>query len=378
MKTMKMGVIGAGNIGFFHIRGLKMVNVYGDYDVDLVTLCDTNKEQAEKIGKRFGFKKITTDYHDVINDPEIDVVSVLTPNYTHAEIAIAAAKAGKNVMVEKPMTMDMAEAKEMKKVFDEAGVTSMVNFIYRTVPVINEAKKMFDSGKLGDITFFKGWFECSYKADPEKELQWRDEKKKAATGVIGDIVAHVVSLSDFVGGSKLGKITEVCAVTDTYYKQRKDMENNGAIVDIDTDDVCAVIVKYESGRSGIMYASRIAHGHDNWLGYEIEGTEGTVSFDLNRLNELRIWEKSDYETQGFKTVLGNPSHIGYRDFNIYEESGVSYPELFAMHYHKLFKAIENHEKVDIDVSYGADVDKVLFAIVKSVEENRWVKISEME
>jgi predicted dehydrogenase len=377
MKTMKMGVIGAGNIGFFHIRGLKMVNVFGDYDVELTALCDTDAKQAETVGKRFGFKKITTDYNEVINDPEIDVVSVLTPNYTHAEIAMAAAKAGKHVMVEKPMTMDIGEAKEMIKVFDEAGVKSMVNFIYRTVPVIKEAKHMFDSGRLGDITFFKGWFECSYKADPEKELQWRDEKKKAATGVIGDIVAHIVSLSDFIGESRLGKITEVSAVTDTYYKQRKDMDNNGAIVDIDTDDVCAVIVKYESGRCGVMYSSRIAHGHDNWLGYEIEGTEGTVAFDLNRLNELRIWEKGDYSTQGFKTVLGNPSHDGYKTFNIYEESCISYPELFAMHYHKLFEAIDKDEKVDIDVAYGAEVDKVLFAVLKSAQENRWVKISEI-
>ncbi len=377
MKKVKVGVIGAGNIGFFHIRGLKMVSVYGDYDVELTTLADIDAKQGESLGKRFGFKNITTDYNDIINDPEIDVVSVLTPNCTHAEIAMAAAKAGKHVMVEKPMTMNMEEAAEMTKAFEEAGVVNMVNFIYRTVPVIKEAKHMIESGRLGDITFFKGWFECSYKADPEKELQWRDEKKKAATGVIGDVVAHIVSLSDFIGESKLGKIEAVCAVKDTYHKTRKDMDNDGAIVEIDTDDVCSVIVKYESGRTGIMYASRIARGHDNYLGYEIECTNGTVSFDLNRLNELRIYENGEYATQGFKTVYGNPSHDGYKDFNIYEESGISYPELFAMHYQKLFNAINGKGEIDINVSYGAQVDKVLFAVLKSAEEDRWVKISEM-
>lgn len=378
MRVMKVGVIGAGNIGFFHIRGLKMVNVYGDYDVELVALADTDEKKAQEIGTRFGFKKITTDYNEVINDPEVEVVSVLTPNYTHAEIAIAAAKAGKHVMVEKPMTMNEEEAREMEEVFEKAGVKSMVNFIYRTVPVIKEAKKLFEGDRLGDITFFKGWFECSYKADEDKELQWRDEKKKAATGVIGDIVAHVVSLSDFIGADKLGEITEVCAVKDTYYKQRKDLENDGRTVEIDTDDVCSVLVKYASGRTGIMYSSRIARGHDNWLGYEIEGTKGTVSFDLNRLNELRIYEDGEYATRGFKTIYGNPSHAGYRDFNIYEESGISYPELFAMHYHKLFDAIAKDEKIDIDVSYGAKVDRVLFAMLKSAEEDRWVKISEIK
>ncbi len=155
------------------------------------------------------------------------------------------------------------------------------------------------------------------------------------------------------------------------------MDNDGAIVEIDTDDVCSVIVKYESGRTGIMYASRIARGHDNYLGYEIECTNGTVSFDLNRLNELRIYENGEYATQGFKTVYGNPSHDGYKDFNIYEESGISYPELFAMHYQKLFNAINGKGEIDINVSYGAQVDKVLFAVLKSAEEDRWVKISEM-
>ena len=376
MKTIKMGVIGAGNIGFFHIRGLKMVNVYGDYDVELVALADTDAKRGEEIGKRFGFKKITTDYNEVVNDPEVEVVSVLTPNFTHAPIAIAAAKAGKHVMVEKPMAMTMTEAKQMDEEFKKAGVKNMVNFIYRTVPVIKEAKQMIEDGRLGDITFFKGWFECSYKADEDKELQWRDEKKKAATGVIGDVVAHIVSLSDFVGGSKLGNIVEVSAVKDTYYTKRRDNET-GKTVDIDTDDICAVLVKYESGRTGIMYASRIARGHDNFLGYEIECTNGTVQFDLNRLNELRIYEKGEYKTQGFKTVLGNPSHNEYNTFNIYEESGISYPELFAMHYHKLFKAIDNDENMDIDVNYGAKVDRVLFAVLKSAEENRWVKISEI-
>ena len=114
MRTVGVGVIGAGNIGFFHIRGLKMVNVFGDYDVRLVALADTDKEQAETIGKRFGFEKITTDYKDLISDPDVEVVAVLTPNYTHAQLAIDAAKAGKHVMVEKPMAMSVKQAKEME------------------------------------------------------------------------------------------------------------------------------------------------------------------------------------------------------------------------------------------------------------------------
>lgn len=377
MKKVGVGVIGVGNIGFFHTRGLKMVNVYGDYEAELVALADTDAERGKYIGERFGFKRITTDYMDVINDPEVEVVSVLTPNCTHTEIAIAAAKAGKHVMVEKPLTMNKEETEEIVKAFEEAGVSSMVNFIYTTVPVNKEAKKLIGDGRIGDVTYFKGWFECSYKGDPDKELQWRDEKSKAATGVIGDVIAHIVSISDMIGGDTLGEIVAVCANRDTVYTKREDMDNGGREVDIDTDDICSVLVKYSTGRTGIMYATRLAPGHDNYFGYEIEGTKGTLAWSLNRINELQFYEKGEYETQGFKTILGNPTHGDYKTFNIYEESGVSYPELFAMHYQKFFKAIDEKKPIDIDIKYGAYVDKILFAMVKSCEENRWVKIDEI-
>ena len=114
MRKVGVGVIGAGNIGFFHLRGLQMVNVYGDYQADLVVLADCDEEAANRLGKRYGFKKITTNWEDVINDPEVEVVSVLTPNCEHAKMAIAAAKAGKHVMVEKPMAMSVEEAKEIE------------------------------------------------------------------------------------------------------------------------------------------------------------------------------------------------------------------------------------------------------------------------
>lgn len=378
MRKVGVGVIGAGNIGFFHLRGLQMVNVYGDYQADLVVLADCDEEAANRLGKRYGFKKITTNWEDVINDPEVEVVSVLTPNCEHAKMAIAAAKAGKHVMVEKPMAMSVEEAKEMEDAFAAAGVSNMVNFIYRTVPVNVEAKKLVEEGALGDITFFRGWFECSYKADPETKLQWRDLKSKANTGVIGDIIAHIISISDFVGGSKLGEIVEVCANTDTYYKTRKDLDNDGAVYEVDTDDICSVLVKYSSGRSGIMYSSRIAHGHDNYFGYEIECTKGTLSFDLERMNELTLFEAGDKEVNGFMRQVGTPKYGEYSTFNVYGGSCIGYPDLFAMHYEKLFKAIDAKKTdIDINISYGAKVDRIMAAIVKSAEEGRWVKVSEM-
>jgi inosose dehydratase len=340
MKKIKVGVIGAGNIAFYHIRGLQMVGVYGDYEADMVIIADPDVEAANRLGKRFGFRKITADWKEVVNDPEVEVVSIVTPNCTHAEIAIAAAKAGKSVMLEKPMAMNRDEDKAIEKAFADTGVVNMVDFIYRTVPANVEAKKLVEAGRLGQITAFRGWFDASYKADPEKELQWRDVKALAGTGALGDVIAHVISLSDLITGSQLGEIVEVCADMDTVYKTRKDMSNNGEIVDIDTDDICTVLVRYENGRTGLIYASRIATGHDCYMGYEIQGSNGMLRFNLDRINELEFFETGDYETKGFKTVLGNPSHGDYSVFTPYDEMGISYADLFSMHYQKLFKAIE--------------------------------------
>lgn len=378
MKKIGVGVIGAGNISFYHVRGLQMVEVYGDYKADMVIIADSNLEAANSLGKRFGFQKITDDWREVINDPDVDVVTIVTPNCTHAEIAIAAAKAGKNVMIEKPMAMNPDEDRKIEEAFSESGVVNMVDFIYRTVPVNVEAKKLVEDGRIGEITAFRGWFDASYKADPEKELQWRDVKALAGTGVLGDVIAHVISLSDLITKSQLGGIVEVCADMDTVYKTRRDLEQNGKMVEIDTDDVCSVLIRYANGRTGIIYASRIAAGHDCYMGYEIQGSKGMLKFNLDRINELEFYENGDYETKGFRTVLGNPMHGDYRVFTPYDEMGISYADLFSMHYQKLFKALDEKEhKIDIDVHYASKVDKIMFAILKSAQEGRWVKVSEV-
>lgn len=378
MKKIKVGVIGAGNISFYHVRGLQMVGVYGDYEVDMVSIADPDLDAANKLGKRFGFKKITDNWKEVINDPEIEVVSIVTPNCTHAEIAIAAARAGKHVMLEKPMAMNVEEDKLIEKTFAETGVVNMVDFIYRTVPANIEAKKIVEDGRIGKITAFRGWFDASFKADPQKELQWRDVASKAGTGSLGDTIAHVISLSDLITKSQLGEIIEVCADMDIVYKTRKDLENGGKETEVDTDDICSVLVKYENGRTGVIYASRVATGHDCCMGYEIQGSNGMITFNLDRINELEFFEKDDYETKGFKTVLGNPEHGDYSVFTPYEEMGISYADLFSMHYQKLFKAIDDkNNKIDIDVNYGSKVDRIMFAMLKSAKEKRWVKVEEI-
>lgn len=379
MKDIGIGLIGAGNIAQFHMQGYNSVReAYGEVNPRFVVVADLIEERAQSIALRYNFEKVTADWNDVINDPAVDCVLITTPNYVHAEMAIAAAKAGKHVMCEKPMAMDKAEGQAMVDAVKAAGVVSQVDFIYRKCPATEEAKKMIDSGALGDIITFRGWFDAAYKADPASPMEWRQYEKYAGTGALGDITAHVISLSDYLVNGQLGGIDEVCAVWDIAIPERTSMDDPAKIDKVDTDDLNYVLVRYQNGRIGTMYASRVATGHDCRMGYEIHGTKGTVKFNVERLNELELFlEDGDKQKRGFKTLSPNTAHGDYRHYSIYDDMGISYSNVMGIQAQSFLRAVAGGGTVDTDIAYGYYVDRVMEAMQKSIAERRWVKISEV-
>lgn len=277
MKQVKVGLIGANWMGSFHSIGLNNVRqAYHDVEPVFEHVADVNEAAAKLAAERFGYKKVSTDWHDVISDPEVELVIIATPNFTHAEIAIAAAEAGKHILCEKPMANTLAEGKAMVDAIEKAGVKSLVDFIYTKCPANVLAKELMDSGKLGDFVTFRGEFDCSYCADPNTPATWRQLAATAGTGALGDLTTHVVSLSDMIVGKK---IVEVFASWDTPYKQRPDARDPSKTLDIDTDDQIYVIVKYEDGRIGSMSSSRVSVARPVSLAYEIQGSKGSVKFE---------------------------------------------------------------------------------------------------
>lgn len=377
MKEVKIGLVGANWMGSFHSIGMNNVRqAYHDVIPVFEIVADVNEEAVKLAAQRFGYKKATADWHDVVNDPEVDLVIIATPNFTHAEIAIAAAGAGKHILCEKPMANTLEEGRAMVEAVKKAGVKSLVDFIYTKCPANVLAKELMESGKLGEFVTFRGEFDCSYCADPNTPATWRQLAATAGTGALGDLTAHVVSLSDMIVGKK---IVEVFASWDTPYKQRPDSRDTSRMLDIDTDDQIYVIVKYEDGRIGSMSSSRISVARPVSLAYEIQGSKGSVKFEMTRINELLYYSNDcDPKERGYKTIKGNTRNGDYARFCGTDEQGIAYGDIMAIQAHDILTAVAEGREVAIDIAYGQYVDTILAAMAKSAEEGRWVKVSELE
>ena len=222
MKKMNIGLVGAGFMGKAHMVAFSnMPKLFKDAPFIPVfkTVCDIVPEIAEDFKERYGFEKACTDWMDIINDPEIDIVSVCTPNNEHAAVSIAALKAGKHVICEKPIASTTEDAKAMAEAAAEAakkGIVSMNGYQYRRVPAIDEAKKIIESGRLGELTNIRTQYLQSWSADPSSPLSWRFEKATAGSGTLGDIATHALDIAQYLAGN----ISEVVSIVKTYITER--------------------------------------------------------------------------------------------------------------------------------------------------------------
>ena len=249
--------------------------------------------------RRYGFAKATTDWREVIDDPEVQVFDNCGPNNLHAEPSIAAAEAGKHVICEKPLGRTAAEAKQMLDAVNKAGVKHLAAFNYRFVPAILHARNLIQSGALGRIYHFRARYLQEWILDPNFPMVWRLQKDVAGSGVLGDLGAHIIDLGRFL----IGEITAVSAVTRTFIPERTDSEGKRQRVDV--DDAFAAVVEFENGALGTLEASRFALGRKNHNVFEINGEHGSIVFNLERLNELEVHlpEQQPEDSTGFTTVL---------------------------------------------------------------------------
>lgn len=373
MKQVGVGLIGANWMGNYHSIGLNNVRqAYTDVEPIFEIVADVNEQAAQQAARRFGYKKVTTDWKEVIENDQVDLVIIATPNFTHAEIAIAAAKAGKHILCEKPMANKLDDGKAMADAVREAGVKSLVDFIYTKCPANILARDLMKSGKLGDFVTFRGEFDCSYCADPATPATWRQIAKTAGTGALDDLTAHLISLSDMIVGQK---IVAVMASWDIVYPKRPDARDNTKEITIDTDDQVYVIVKYEDGRLGSMSSSRVSTARPDSLYYELQGSGGSVKFELSHMNDLMYYSNDcDPSHRGYKTIKGNTRNGDYARFCGTDELGISYGDVMTIQVHDILSGIIDGHEISIDIAYGHYVDTILAAIEKSAREGRWIKI----
>lgn len=389
MKKLNIGLVGAGFMGKAHVVGYSnMPKLFWPAPAMpvLKTVCDIVPEIAQEAKERFGFAQCCTDWKEMIQDPEIDVVSICTPNNVHAPIAIAALEAGKHVICEKPIASTLEDAKAMAEAAEKAaakGIISMNAYQYRRVPALVLAKKFLDEGALGEVLNIRCTYLQSWSADPDSPLSWRFQKEIAGAGTLGDIASHVIDIAQYLGGD----IEEVVSMMKTYITERPVQEGGVDLLGtvklnadaprkaVDVDDEDSFLMKFKSGAVGSIEATRNAWGRNNFITMELHGTLGTVCFNYERLNELQVcFAKDPDDRRGFKTIYTGPAHFyGEATWNI-PGMNIGYGELKAIEMYDFITAVVKQEQPSTRFEVGYGIEKVCAAVAKSAQSRQWEKV----
>jgi len=386
MKKLNVGLIGAGFMGKAHsLAYMAMPMFFWPAPAIPVrkTIVDVSDSIAAEAAQRFGFEKSTSDWRSVVEDPEIDIIDIATPNHLHAEIAIAAAAAGKHIISEKPLARSGDEAKTMYDAVKNAGIVHMVAFNYRRTPAVALAKKYIDEGAIGDILNFRGTYLQDWSADPDGPLSWRFQKSIAGSGSLGDIGTHVVDMARFL----CGEITQVNTQLKTWVKTRPlqagGVDKLGASTkdstaprgEVDVDDEVLSLLEFQNGAIGSLEATRNAHGRNNFLTFEIHGTIGSIYFNYERRDELQVAFANDQaDRKGFRTVYTGPAHPYGEGLWPIPALGIGYGETKIIETYDFVKAIMEGGEVSPNFKDGYQINLIADAMAASAQSRSWTSV----
>ena len=294
MKKINVGLIGYGFMGRTHSNAFRKVNNFFDlpYQPVLKAVCARDEQKARAFATKWSWESVETDWRRMVERPDIDLIDIASPNDTHAEIAMAAAKAGKMILCEKPLSMDGKEGAEMVKAIEKAKVPNMVWYNYRRVPAVTLAKQLIDEGKLGRIFHYRAKFLQDWTIS--KDLPqggaglWRLDVKVAGSGVTGDLLAHCIDTALWLNGS----MDKVSAMTETFIKERKH-NLTGKVEKVGIDDACAFLARFKNGSLATFESTRYARGHKALYTFEINGEHASIFWDLHDLHRLQYFEHRD-------------------------------------------------------------------------------------
>jgi predicted dehydrogenase len=363
-------MIGYQFMGRAHANAWRQVGRFFDLpaDVELAVVCGRKRAGVEAAAAKLGFAEAATDWRAVVARKDVDVVDVCTPGDSHAEIAIAAAEAGKAVLCEKPLANTVADAERMRDAVVRARVPNAVCHNYRRAPAVALAKRIVESGRLGRLHHWRGTYLQDWIVDPAFPRVWRLEKAKAGSGALGDIGSHQVDLARHL----VGEITEVSGLLETFVPERPLPEGRG-MGPVDVDDAALALVRFEGGAIGTIEGTRFAPGRKNFNRFELNGSRGSLSFDLERMNELELYEEAGPES-GFRTILATePSH---------PYAGAWWPPGHVLGYEHTFvhtardflEAVATGAAMQPDFADGLANQRVLAAIERSAASRRWERV----
>ncbi|TLV00153.1 Gfo/Idh/MocA family protein [Dyadobacter luticola] len=383
-KQLNVGIVGYKFMGRAHSNAWKKAPLFFDMPVTpvLKAACGRNEESVREFADNWGWEDIETDWQKLVTRPDIDIIDIALPQNLHYEIALAAAKAGKHIFCEKPLSMTSVQAEEMLKVCEENKVTHYLNHNYRRTPAVAHAKKMIEDGKIGRIFHWRCAYQQDWIVDPAFPLTWQLRKETAQAGPQWDLNSHAVDLAHFL----VGDIDTVSCLTANFIKERPIADENASgslsatslgteMGEVTVDDAALMMVTFKNGAVGSFEATRFASGRKNRLTFEIYGSEGSITFDLERMNELQYFSRNDAEgDQGFRTILATEAAHPYA--NNWWPAGhiIGYEHAFVHAVVDFVDAVEKGISIKPDFSDGLKIIQVLEAGLRSAETKQQVQL----
>jgi predicted dehydrogenase len=374
VPTLGIGLIGTGFMGRAHALAFQNARTTFDLPVDLklVALADADAARAEQCARSWGFERSHADWQQLIADPAVDLVAITTPNHLHYPMAMAALEAGKAVYCEKPLAVSLEQARAMQQAAQQAGVVTRVGYNYQHNPMIGLARQMIESGELGQIVSFQGEFSEDFMGDPQQPWSWRCEQAHAG-GALADLGSHLLAMARYL----LGGVDAVCADAQTVHGQRPASKGSHEQRPIGIDDQTYALLRFANGARGTFASSWLKHGYKNHLSFEISGTLGTLSFDQERLNELRLYRAGAPGRDGFQRILAGPTQPGYAAFCPAPGHQLGYNELKTLEVHALIQALCGKGNEGPDFAEALEVERLASAIRIAAKEMRWVTVSDI-
>jgi predicted dehydrogenase len=368
--ALGIGLVGTGYMGKCHALAWNGVApVFGDVERPrLVALAEINAELAARKAQEFGFESSTADWRSLLANPQIDVISITTPNQFHAEMAIAALEAGKHVWCEKPMATSLADAERMLDAVRKSGKAGVMGYNYIQNPLIRHMKSLIDAGAIGALTHVRVEMDEDYMADPDEAFYWKSEAQ-SGYGALDDFAVHPLSLLTMLTGMPSEVMTDMAKP----YADRPAKEGGRRAVE--NHDIANVLMHMKNGISAVLLANRSAWGRKGRIALQIYGSNGSILYDQERMNEFQLYDRNGKPTEhGFRTILTAPHHPLYGKFIPAPGHGLGFNDLKIIECRELISAIQGQPSHAITFEEGFAIEKTVHSMARSHAERRWISV----